>query len=539
MSNLTTFAKGTADDPSSAQDRVRQLQTPDAYPDDTTSVELIETHISWVFLTDRFAYKLKKPVQFEFLDFSTPELRHEACRHEVALNRRLSPGVYLGVIPLARTSLGTLTVDAEGEPVDWLVKMKRLPADAALDVMIRDGTIAAPAIERLAETLSDFYQNLPPVTLTVEDYRHSIERHVAANRNELAARTHHLDRPVVQRVHSAQLCVLRLTPELLDDRVRNGRIVEGHGDLRPEHVYFSPSPLVIDCIEFNREFRVLDVIDELAFLGMECDFLGADGIAAPIFQRYFDQSGDSPPQLLIDFYRTYRACVRAKVCALRAEQLADEARSKWIASASKYLSLADRYSRSLAKPLLVLVRGLPGTGKSTIAETLSEQLGFELVQTDAVRQELFGPSQDRINFNEGRYRPENRLRVYDNMHERAEQMLAEGLSVVLDGTYLSASLRQQAAECATQHGIEFLSVHCRCQDEIALQRINTRGQMGASRSETRPEFFAKQREANEPDPPGQPTLVVDTSASSVEPIRQLFAEIQKRLPACRPVGYAA
>jgi len=504
---------------------VRLLQRADTYSEKTGSVGLIETHISWIFLTDYFAYKLKKPVRFDFLDFSTAKLRREACENEVKLNRRLAPGVYLGVVPVVVTARGQLGLDHHGTPVDWVVKMRRLPAGQALDVLIREEQVSPVAIERLAKRLSDFYDNVPPVTMTVEGYRGNIERHVIANRDELAAGIHHLDLSEIRRVHSAQLRVLRLAPNMLDERVRNGRIIEGHGDLRPEHIYFTPSPLVIDCIEFSREFRTLDVVDELAFLDMECDFLGAEGLAAPIFERYFEQSGDSPPRQLIDFYRVYRACVRAKVSALRAEQLAGDARSRLLASASKYLDLAVRYSRTLAPPLLVLVHGLPGTGKSTIAQTIGEQLGFELLQTDVVRRSVFGPSSGQPGFNEGRYRPENRLRVYESMHEQAASLLGNGASVVLDGTYLAASLRHEAAELAKQHHAEILAVHCQCPDEIAGQRINARARGGTSFSETRPEFFDRQRQAEEPD---VRSLVVDTSSSTVEPMPSVFEAIRKR-----------
>ncbi len=503
------------------------LQRPDAYSEKTDSVERIETHISWVFLTDDFAYKLKKPVRFDFLDFSTAQRRREACENEVKLNRRLAPGVYLGVVPIVVTARGHLGLGQRGTPIDWVVKMRRLPAGKSMDVLIREGKVSPVAIEQLAKSLSDFYDNVPPVTMTVDRYRQNIERHVVANWDELAAGTHHLDLPEIRRIHSAQLRVLRLAPDLLDERVRNGRIIEGHGDLRPEHIYFNPAPLVIDCIEFNQEFRTLDVVDELAFLAMECDFLGAEGLVAPVFARYVERSGDSPPRQLIDFYRIYRACVRAKVSALRAEQLTGEARSRLLASASKYLDLAAQYSQTLAPPLLVLVRGLPGTGKSTIARTISEQLGFELLQTDVIRRSVFGTSSDQPGFNEGRYRSENRSRVYETMHGQAAKLLSCGSSVVLDGTYLSASLRHAAAELAKQHRADFLALHCQCPDEIAAQRIVARANVGNTASEARPEFFARQRQLEELDLPDQRSLAVDTSSNTGEQMPRVFGAIRK------------
>lgn len=507
-------------------DLPQQLLSPRVYVEKTRSVELIETHISWVFLTDQFVYKLKKPVRFDFLDFSTAELRREACENEVKLNRRLAPGVYLGVVPIVIKSNGQFAVGCDGLPIDWLVKMKRLPAAAALDVMIHNDSVDEANVQQLAKMLAEFYKDLPPVTVTVDDYRRSIEQHVRANREELGAGVHHLNRAKIQRMHAAQLFVLKLAPDLLDDRVRNGRIVEGHGDLRPEHIYFNPSPVIIDCIEFNREFRTLDVFDELAFLSMECDALGASGITDVVVGRYAEQSGDRPPQQLFDFYRLYRACVRAKVCSLRAEQLRGELRSKWLTSANKYLDLADRYRRTLGPPVLILVRGLPGTGKSTIAQTISEELGIELLQTDELRREMFGPPRDRVGFNEGRYRAESRSRVYDEMHRRAGELLKSETSVMLDATYLTAELRTAAARTATENDAQFLAVTCRCPDEVALQRITAREQEGGSTSETRPEFFHEQRQMEEPDPPDFDTTLADTSDGIAEPIKHIFEALR-------------
>lgn len=522
-----TIERGSNSSVDLSQRLIRLLRNPNTYHQKTGGVEVIETHISWVFLTDHFAYKLKKPVRFDFLDFSTAQLRRDACESEVKLNRRLAPSVYVGVEPVVKTVNGRLSVGGEGTPVDWLVKMKRLPADAALDVMIRDAKVTAPAIAQLAKTLASFYESLPPVTITVDGYRRSIEQHVIANQEELAAGAHHLDTAEIGRVHAAQLRVLRLAPDLLDDRVRNGRIVEGHGDLRPEHIYFNPGPTIIDCVEFNQEFRTLDVADELAFLSMECDFLGAMGITEPVFEKYVEQSGDRPPPQLIDFYRLYRACVRAKVCALRAEQLRGDARSAWLTSSSKYLDLANQYSRNFGPPVLVLVRGLPGAGKSTIAQTISEELGVALLQTDSLRKKLFGATDEHVGFNEGRYRPENRLRVYDDMHQQAGELLRNGLSVVLDGTFLEESLRVKAAKLAEVHQAEFIPIDCQCPDEIALQRITTRAQEGNTDSQTRAEFFDLQRQAQEPDPPQLRTLVVDTSFGIVEPMRGIRGILRK------------
>ena len=320
---------------------VEWLLRPEAYAERPAGVTLVETHISWVFLTDRYAYKLKKPVHFEFLDFSTLAARRVACEQEVRLNRRLAPDVYLGLAAVERDSGGNFTlvepepaarssdsgaVASNGEPVsDWLVKMRRLPVNRTLAELVRAGQLGCADTERLIACLTDFYRRAAPLPLEPQPYRAALERHVRANRAELLncenvepeQTTCGLSPSAVRRIHAAQLQLLMLRPELFDVRVRAGRIVDGHGDLRPEHIYLLPEPAIIDCLEFSDELRHADVADELSFLAEECDFIGAGELGRRLAGQVLARLGDQPPAELLAFYRSYRACVRAKVAALR------------------------------------------------------------------------------------------------------------------------------------------------------------------------------------------------------------------------------
>ena len=525
MANAHSNAVRPGATPTSEQ-VIAALLSPHAYAEAPETVELIETHISWVFLTDRFAYKLKKPVLFDFLDFSTVELRRQACHDELILNRRLAAEVYLGVVPLAQSPDGRLDIGGDGTVVDWLVKMKRLPAGCALDVPIRTGESIPPrAIDRVAEKLAAFYEGQPPVATTGEAYRNGIEQHVKANHRELADSSHGLDRHQIQRIHSAQLRFLKASADELDQRVAEGRIVEGHGDLRPEHVYLLSDPVVIDCIEFRREFRTLDIADELAFLSMECALLGAGDLVEPVFHEYTARSGDRPGRELLDFYRLYRACVRAKVTAIRAEQLAGEDRQNCMQQVAAYLQLAERYARSLGPPVMIMVHGVPGTGKSTVAEALREELGGELLQSDAIRRELFGPGEAVSEFNQGRYSEANRNRVYEVMHRRAAALLNEGVSVILDATYLAVSRRSEAARLAERNGAVFLPVHCHCPRNVALERIDARHQSGQSLSDVRPEIFNHWSTHDDPPASGESTVTIDTTADIQFGIHNVFDAI--------------
>lgn len=521
---------------------LKLLANPRSYPEATRRVERIETHISRVFLTDRFVYKLKKPVQYDFLDFSTAPRRRQACEQEVRLNRRLAREVYLGVVPITKNEHAGLQVGGAGEPVDWLVKMRRLPAERALDQLIRSRNVTKADIHELAVRLSDSYQQLPPLSINVEDYRRRLEAHILANHREqsqvceqrgaglqAAGQNSDLPRALLNRVHAAQIRFLRLASDVLDVRVCDGRIVDGHGDLRPEHIYFNPHPTIIDCIEFNDEFRQLDVLDELAFLAAECEHLDAAWIGDRVIEEYRATSGDEFSQTLLDFYKTYRACVRAKVATLRGSQVPEEERHEYLAEARRYLQLADRHAEKLGPPVLLVVYGLSGTGKTTLAQRLAEQLSIDSLGTDTIRRELYGKKVSSADSQAALYQPSQRLRVYDEMFDRAERLLCDRLSVILDGTFPTVSLRQRAAELSRRYAAVPRLVHCHCQAEFALQRIVDRAVAGQSLSDATPAIYERQRSDHEPDPPDLPVCHVETDDGLAAVTHTVFGTLRPLL----------
>ncbi len=332
--------------------KVAFLRRAEAYPDAPERVEAVETHMSWVFLAGAFVYKLKKPVRYEFLDFSTPEARRRDCEEEVRLNRRLAPDVYLGVVPLTVVRGGGLRLGEEGAeegaPVDWLVRMRRLPDRLMLDHAIRAGAVNAGDVRRCIATLAAFYRRCEPVAMDTGLYRQRFVDGVNATRRDLAAPEYFLPADAVQAVASAQRAFLDRHASLFDRRVEEKRIVEGHGDLRPEHVCLADPPIFIDCLEFNRDWRLVDPADELAYLALECEHAGADFIGEVAFVAYREGTGDDPPEPLIRFYKAYRASVRAKLAAWHLQDHPDEAaRRKWQDHARRYLALARRYAESL------------------------------------------------------------------------------------------------------------------------------------------------------------------------------------------------
>jgi aminoglycoside phosphotransferase family enzyme/predicted kinase len=505
---------------------VELLLRPEAYPEHTASVELIETHISWVFLTDTFVYKLKKPVRFEFADFSTLAARHQACQDEVRLNRRLAGDVYLDVVPLHITNTGDVAFDTQGDPLDYAVKMRRLPAARRLDQLIVADRLTIAEMERLARRLAVFYTNAESAAVEASDYRDTILHHVRANRHDLLTAVGEQDASLVRRVHTAQLRLLHLYADMFESRVTAGHIIEGHGDLRPEHLCLVDPPVVFDCIEFSRELRMLDRLDELAFLAMECVALGAESVGEHVLQAYCQQSQDTPPHALWNFYKSYRACVRAKVAALRAQQVEVQQRDALLATVARRLELAETYERSFGRPTLLVVGGLMGTGKSTVAAALSEALGLDCLRTDVVRRELLGDQPASDAFGEGRYTAEHRRRVYDELFRRGEALLAKGNSVVLDGTFLSADVLMQARGLAEANGATFLALRCECPDELARQRIVTRAANNRDASDARPELFDQQKQSRPPIPADVPMVRVDTSGNVAGVLRPVYAQLR-------------
>lgn len=326
------------------EEKVAALRGPQAYPDAPSSVEVIETHMSYVFLTPTHAYKMKKPVRYDFLDFSTLELRRQDCQEELRLNRRLAPGIYLEVQALRRTPAGSLKIGSEGEVVEWLVQMHRLPQADMLDERIRNGTLKAEEIDALADRLAAFYLDAPPEDIPYAEHRAHLVEEVEKDRVACAAHPDAFDPVHLARLFDTHLRFLDEQATLLAGRIADGRLVEGHGDLRPQHVCLLQPPVVFDCIEFNRRLRIVDPAAELAFLAMECELLGAAYIGPRLLRRYAARTGDLPPAILIDFYKSRSAAMRARLCLLHTPELKRANWDRWVQAGGRYLQLAQRYA---------------------------------------------------------------------------------------------------------------------------------------------------------------------------------------------------
>ena len=324
-------------------EKVEFLGTAAHYPNAPSHVIARETHMSWVFLAGDYVFKLKKPVKNRLLDFSTLEAREFNCREEVRLNSRLSPHAYLDVVALTRLSDGQLSFASGGRIVDWLVKMRRLPSELMLDVLLPRHLARAPLIEALASLLASFYRRAERPTLSSAVHFAQLRHEQQLNREIITLHGFKIDTGRANRMLDEFDDMLGCCRPLLDERLRNGFIVEGHGDLRPEHICFTDPITIFDCLEFNRQLRLIDAFDELAFLEVECALLGAKWLGPTLMEKIKVLQADWPAEGLLRLYRVYRSILRARLCLAHLLECRPRQLSKWEPLADRYLELAEYY----------------------------------------------------------------------------------------------------------------------------------------------------------------------------------------------------
>jgi aminoglycoside phosphotransferase family enzyme/predicted kinase len=460
-------------------DLLAGLADPAAYPTPPARVEVRQTHISAVFLAGDVVYKIKKPVDLGFLDFSTLENRWHFCQEEVRLNRRLAADVYLGVVPVTADA-GRLRVEGAGTPVEWAVKMRRLPDAASLLDRVRRGEVGAPEITALARFLADFHRtaerspaisaggSFAVVAGNARENFTQAEAHVGAT----------LSRAVFARLRFlTDVSLDRLRP-LVEARAARGVPCDTHGDLHLDHVYFRPDggPFAIDCIEFNDRFRHADPAADLAFLLMDLHFRHRPDLAADLEREYLRASGDAEMAALLPFYVAYRAAVRGKVEGMeRAEAevpaaaraaAAERARGHWLLALG-VLEDPDR------RPALVFVGGLSGTGKSHLARRLADAAGFAVVRSDVVRKELAGVAPTERG-GPGLYEPAHTDRTYAECLRRADALLLDGKRVVIDATFRTAARRREVVELARRRRVSAVGFVCVASPDTVRVRLAAR-----------------------------------------------------------------
>jgi hypothetical protein len=477
------------------------------YPHRPQEVEHIQTHISHVFLAGELVYKLKKPLDLGFLDFSSLEKRRFYCHEEIRLNRRLAPDTYLRVEALIRDDDGSLRLAAaerDDRALDYCVVMKRLPRNRLLSALLAEGAADVATMEAIAARLVAFHERgEADLSLSPEHELEYIRKNLEEN--------FHQTRPFVDELLSKRaydtiqgfsLHRLQAQTDLFRKRVHSRRIKEGHGDLRSEHICLLPREIVIfDCIEFNERFRYLDVAAEVAFLAMDLDYLRHPDLARRFAAAYAERANDPDIFELLDFYKCYYAYTRGKIAGIRSREEEGEPRRGAQEEAVRYFELAFAYALRPKRPLLLIMSGLMGSGKSRLAADLAFYLDAALLQSDVVRKEMLGldPSTSRREpFGKGIYDPEVTERMYDELMDRARSYLDEGRTVVLDASFSRSRYRLRASGLARRTGAGFAVLECSCPVEVLSQRLESRLEAQSSPSDGRPELLEEQARRFEP-----------------------------------------
>jgi len=331
------------------------LRQPSIYGPGVTQVEVIETHMSWVFLAGDRVFKLKKPVQTEYVDFRAVDTRCFYCHEELRLNRRLAPDVYLSVETLSCDADGKLGFGTSQERIDCLVQMQRLPETGMLAYALTqgaaDGAADEAAMQRVAARIADFHRDLPRLSPDPDAWRASIKAEIDRNERTLLGHTQTLPSDKIRALCDAQRSILESQAAWFEARIRDGHIVEGHGDLRAEHVCIDGEITVIDCLEFSRELRTLDAADEIAFLALDCERLQAPALADVLLQTYFAQTRDRPPKALVHFYQSLRAAIRARIAIQHLDETGCSQPDLWTQRAMLWLTLAQRHQDCISSTM--------------------------------------------------------------------------------------------------------------------------------------------------------------------------------------------
>lgn len=320
------------------------LADPRSYPDQPDRVDAIETHMSRVFLAGDRVYKLKKPIRLSFLDYSTLDSRRESCERELALNRRLAPGVYLAVLPLMRRADGAVAFGGEGKPIEWLLVMRRLSAERLLDETIRNGDIVPADIDATCDALGSFYTEAIRIDCPESKFQANWQSLIDLIEGSLSDPQFALPADQVRKVDLSLRTFLERDWQLIATRLKDRRIVDGHGDLRPEHVHLGPPVRIIDRLEFDERLRWTDPFDELSFLALECGILGAGWIGERLIDGVCARLDDRPPDALLRFYRCYRAALRARLTIEHLRDPAPRTPERWPRQARTYLQLAVQHA---------------------------------------------------------------------------------------------------------------------------------------------------------------------------------------------------
>ena len=509
---------------------IQGLLQPDSYDHETNAIRLVETHCAWVILTGTYAYKIKKPVNFGFLDFSTLAKRHFYCEEEVRLNRRFAPGIYLGVTSITGTPAHP-QIDGDGEILEYAVRMRQFPDNGLLSQLASRQALTAAHIDQLIQTVSKFHQQADRAGDnddfgTPENTRHWVDENFQHIQPLLTSVDEKAELEQLQ--HWSENEYTRLSGPL-QTRKKTGAVRECHGDLHLGNITLINGHVTpFDCIEFNPELRWIDVFSEVAFVLMDLDARGLSHFSWRFLNGYLQETGDYAGLEVLPYYQVYRAMVRAKVAILRRQQTQPGSTEHIQADAEyrQYMQLALRYT-TRSPAVMVIMRGLSGSGKSTVARDLCEQSGMIQLRSDIERKRLAGLAATDASHSgtgAGLYSADRTADTYQQLGILAESVLKAGYSAVVDATFLKREHRDRFRTQAAATGTPFLIIECTAAADELERRILLRQASQHDASEATLEVLHAQQAVDEPlSDAEQPFLLrADTEHMDNKSIRTAF-----------------
>jgi aminoglycoside phosphotransferase family enzyme/predicted kinase len=517
---------------SKSQERlIAFLESPESYPHSPAEVRAIQTHISWVFIASPFVFKVKKPVNLGFLDFSTLEKRRYFCQREIELNRRLCPEIYLGIVPICTTASG-LSFEAQGEIVEYAVKMRELPHGWFLSELLEKNLVAEKEISRVISTLHRFYQSETPRP-EIEQWGTPEKLKISTDENFAQVEPF-----VGKSISSAAFEAVRhftnrfyiVNENLFWERIQQHRILDCHGDLHLDHVHLTPEATTIfDCIEFNDRFRFIDIANDLAFLAMDFDFEGRSDLGNLLLRNAARALGDAGMLKVANFYKCYRAFVRGKVETIQATEKETRNPKEHEKQAGHYFRLALKYAVSGSEPLILVVMGGVGSGKTTVAKQLASELDWPVFSSDEIRKTLAGvpltqrtPSELRpkiysAEMTERTYAKliEDGLAVIRCSRDRRSRSDATPAGAIFDATFSTRALRKMLRDESWKANVQFQFVDLEVDPGEIKKRLEARDEKSNERSDARLEDLERLNAAYERPSELVPDLIRASTMSSV------------------------
>jgi aminoglycoside phosphotransferase family enzyme/predicted kinase len=530
----------TALDASALPAIVQAMMRPAFYPQPPEKVELIQTHISYLFIAGAFVYKLKKPVRFSFLDCTKLGQRRHFCAEEIRLNRRLAPDVYLGMYPIIRAgsdyALGEQS-QVHAQAVDYVLKMRRLPNECMLDRKLAHGEVDRSTVRGLASIIVNFYRATSSAHASKYAVASELWRLIIGELAEVEPFVGvTITAQELQTIENYCRKFIASHWKMLNARVEAGHVREGHGDLRCEHICIEDGRIsIFDCVEFSERLRTCDLASEVGFLAMDLDRLGAPDLADELVGDITESTQDEDLPVLMPFYKCYRAIIRGVVETLRSREaeIGEAERKSAVALASRYFALACSYAMDAA-PAIFVVCGLSGSGKSTVARALHHRFGFPVVSSDRTRKKLAAIPLERHAedaYKAGIYTDAITESTYTAMIESARDLLKNATGVILDGTFQDPAHRKQTLELAARSGVKILFVECEADDAEIRRRLIERQRTSNSPSDATVEVYLRQREDFVPlsEIPATRRLNVSTA----RPIREIVSVVRNAMEQLR------